>query len=138
MVVIFRVSKGGELGVRVLKGFLLGGVGSAWSLTRATVLRFGLDHYMAAAREHSLGFLCRLSIDSLIITPSKLQYLLLTIDTLHKQLLLLTHYFHSFILYCSGSLTRFFSCCSILQRRLFLFIRRKCLLLLLAHNETTI
>lgn len=49
MVVIFRVSKGGELGVRVLKGFLLGGVGSAWSLTRATVLRFVLDHYMATA-----------------------------------------------------------------------------------------
>lgn len=138
MVVIFRVSKGGELGVRVLKGFLLGGVGSAWSLTRATVLRFVLDHYMATAWEYSLGFFCWLSIDSLIIAPSKLHYLLLAIDTLHKQLLLLTHYFHSFILYCSRSLTRFFCCCSILERRLFLFIRRKCLLLLLTHNETTI
>ena len=93
---------------------------------------------MTTAREYSLRFFCWLSIDSLIISPSKLHYLLLTIDTLHKQLLLLTHYFHSFILYCGGSLTRFFSCGRILQRWLFLFICRKCLLLLLTHNETTI
>lgn len=93
---------------------------------------------MTASWKYSLGFLCWISIDNLIVPTSKLHDLLLTIDTLHKQLLLLTHYFHGFILIGRSSLTWFFCCGSILQWRLFLFVCRKSLLLLLAHNETTI
>jgi hypothetical protein len=141
--VIFGVPESHNLGIRVLMRFL--NLPLTWchwplliSTTTASVLGFRLHHYVATSRKHRLRFFRWLSIASVVINTSKLHYLLLTIDTLDKELLLLTHYLHGLILDGGCSLTRLFHVGGILQRRLFLFVCRKGLLLLLAHNETTI
>jgi hypothetical protein len=111
--VIFGVPESHYLGIRVLMRFL--NLPLTWSYrplliatTTTPVLGFRLHHYVTTSRKYRLRFFRWLSIPSLVINTSKLHYLLLTIDTLNKQLLLLTHNLDGLILDGGCSLTRLF------------------------------